>query len=353
MPPRHLIISLSGHELSPQEATLLQSPAVSGVLLLSHNFKTKTQPDGTEGLEGDLAQVASLTQSIRAQRTPCGDADTFLISADFEGSPVWRAKNTRGEPWTHWFQAHQPLRQLGLAFESASQDERPSLLLAAERLAEDLGHALRALGINMNYAPVLDSHHAHSSIIGARQRAFSSDPETIFCLAHAFLSGFKKAGIHGVAKHFPDHGFAHADSHVTHTEDPRSLDALTSHLRIYQRLSEASVLDYVMTAHVRYPQVDPDHVASRSPLWHQLLRDTGFSGQIISDCMMMKGSGPEAIWHRIQTAFEAGTHHVILGGFPSSHPLHALFPALAPDALMEIIRLMEENTRSQHQTIDR
>jgi len=147
---------------------------------------------------------------------------------------------------------------------------------------------LRACGVDLSFAPVLDLDHGRSAVIG--DRAFDRDPRVVAMLARAVIQGMRQAGMAHCGKHFPGHGHVAADSHVAVPVDPRPLATiLADDARPYEWLS--ATLAGVMPAHVIYPAVDT-RPAGFSARWLQevLRQQLGFSGAIFSDDLSMAGA---------------------------------------------------------------
>jgi beta-N-acetylhexosaminidase len=144
---------------------------------------------------------------------------------------------------------------------------------------------LRACGIDLSFAPVLDLDHGRSAVIG--NRAFHRDPRVVTMLARCVADGMRQAGMAHCGKHFPGHGHVALDSHVDLPIDPRPLaEILGDDARPYEWLSTS--LASVMPAHVIYRDVD-DRPAGYSPRWLQeILRGRlRFTGAIFSDDLSM------------------------------------------------------------------
>lgn len=319
MHAHRIIIGLQSTALTFAETELLRKPYVAGVLLLQPNIENKEQ-------------LLSLTASIKSNRPEA----SFLITADFEAKRVWRAKNQDGTFHTYLPQPLESMRSIGEQYEKGNTSDRGTLLVKLENYAYTLGQALLECGINVNFAPVLDTHYEQSEIIGSIHRAFSQDPSVILACSSAMYKGFKQAGLYTFGKHWIDHGFANNDSHLEATIDTRSKEELASHIELYRDLISQQLLDGIMTAHVLYPSIDPNHVASRSSACLKILReDLGFSGFICSDCMTMKGAGDDSLSDKLFDAFQSGTNYVILGGLPKSHPLHEKYPLFDAEIMAE------------------
>jgi beta-N-acetylhexosaminidase len=159
----------------------------------------------------------------------------------------------------------------------------------ARRFAAALARELRAVGITLDYAPVLDIHtNPKNPIIG--DRALAESPEAVATLGAAIVEGLQQSGVAACGKHFPGHGDTSVDSHlelplVEHPPDRiRRVECVP-----FRRAIEAGVA-FIMTAHVLVPSFDEERPATLSPRVVQaLLRDElGFRGVILSDDLEMK-----------------------------------------------------------------
>jgi beta-N-acetylhexosaminidase len=216
-------------------------------------------------------QLMELTTEAKALRPD------LLICVDHEGGRVQRF---RSDGIVHL----APMSTLGNKWDQAPME--------ASRAATACGYVLaaqlRACGVDFSFTPVLDLNWGASSVIG--DRAFHERPLAVTQLAKSLLHGMLLAGMNGCGKHFPGHGWASADSHVTIPIDRRGLERIRRHdLEPYDWLSSA--LPAVMTAHVIYPRVD-GLPATYSKRWiKDVLRDQlNFSGTVISDDLSMAGA---------------------------------------------------------------
>jgi beta-N-acetylhexosaminidase len=151
-----------------------------------------------------------------------------------------------------------------------------------------LGAELRACGVDLSFAPVLDLDYGESSVIG--DRSLGRDPRVVTVLAQALMLGLQQSGMAHCGKHFPGHGFVRADSHLAIPVDKRSLKAiLAEDAAPYGWLSAS--LQAVMPAHVIYPKVD-SRPAGFSTRWLQevLRHQLGFTGAIFSDDLSMEAA---------------------------------------------------------------
>jgi len=241
---------------APPSLTRLLGQGAAGAILFSRNVESPEQ-------------VAELCNEIHGLGAP-GDSAP-LCCVDQEGGRVARLK----APFTEW----PPMRSIGCA--------------GSSRLAEAVGEAiaaeLRAVGIDLDFAPVLDvDTNPRSPVIG--DRAFSSAAAAVAELGAALIRGLGRGGVIACGKHFPGHGDAAADSH-------RELPTVALPA---ERLREVELLPFcraiaegvpaLMTAHVVYPALDAAAPAtlSRRILGDLLRRELGFGGAIVSDDLEMQ-----------------------------------------------------------------
>jgi beta-N-acetylhexosaminidase len=215
--------------------------------------------------------LTALTAEAKALRPD------LLICVDHEGGRVQRFRSDG-------FTELPPMRVLGelwMRDPMAATD-------AATATGHVLGAELRACGVDLSFAPVLDLDHGGSRVIG--DRAFHRDARVTTLLAKSLMHGMLLAGMANCGKHFPGHGQVRADSHLDTPVDRRSLKAiLADDARPYEWLSTS--LASVMPAHVIYPKVDAAP-AGFSPRWlrHILRGELGFNGAIFSDDLGMAGA---------------------------------------------------------------
>lgn len=275
LPRGPLGIDLAGTALTEPERERLCHPGVGAVVLFTRNY---CAPE----------QLRELVSSIKALRDP-----PLLVTVDHEGGRVQRFR----EGFTRIPAAASLGRLHDRAPAAALEHARDAgLVMAAE---------LRAVGVDLSFAPVLDLDHTRSSVIG--ERAFHADPNVVAALAGAFVDGMAEAGMAAVGKHFPGHGAVAGDSHLELPEDERDWAVIAARdLVPFARLTPR--LGGVMPAHVRYPSIAPEP-AGFSEHWLQgvLRRRLGFSGCIVTDDLAMAGArgvgGPRA---RLAAALTAG-----------------------------------------------
>ncbi|TKC14315.1 beta-N-acetylhexosaminidase [Robertmurraya kyonggiensis] len=170
----------------------------------------------------------------------------------------------------------------------------------AEKVGKAIGEELNALGINMNFGPVLDvNNNPDNPVIGVR--SFSEDPELVSNLGNAYIKGLHETGTAATAKHFPGHGDTATDSHVGLPSVPHDLERLKE-VELYpfqQAMNEG--IDAIMTAHVTFPKIDDTKAISKKDgtevavpgtLSQKILtglvrEEMGFNGVIVTDAMNM------------------------------------------------------------------
>jgi beta-N-acetylhexosaminidase len=272
-----LMVDVAGKTLTPEDCEVLRHPQVGGVILFARNFE-------------DAAQVSALVQAIRALREP-----QLLVAVDYEGGRVQRFRN-RG------FTVLPPARAFGRLYERDAEQAKH----LAHVCGWMIGSELRAVGIDLCFAPVLDLDAGVSTVIG--DRAFHADPAAVTDLASAFMHGLRDAGMAATGKHFPGHGRVVEDSHERLPVDDRPLDQIRSEDLVPFRELIRQGLPSVMMAHIRFPQVDA-LPASLSRIWIQdeLRGRLGFTGAVFCDDLSMGGAAAMGGYpERARLALEAG-----------------------------------------------
>ncbi len=267
-----LIVGIKGPELTPEEAQFFREVQPAGYILFSRNLI-------------DPVQIRALTDSLRE----LSEIEPF-ISIDQEGGRVWRT------------------RELGSAPPDAATFADKGTFLQISRFGALTGQILELLGINFNFAPVLDLDHHPDQNNGLRGRCWGADSQSVIDKAGLFNRWMRKNGVLGCGKHFPTNGLALNDPHheLPVAEISRE-DLLKEDLLPYTALMPE--LDGIMACHLNFPKIDPDFPASLSKkILTGLLRDQlGYEGLILTDDLDMGaivnhyGRGPD-----LKLAIEAG-----------------------------------------------
>ncbi len=190
--------------------------------------------------------------------------------------------------------------------------------------AHYIGQELRALGVNMNFAPTVDVYvNAEAHVIGPR--AFSDDPVATGLLGVAFYRGMEQSGVIATAKHFPGHGNARGDSHGMLPVIEDDFDTIWERDLLPFRMLVREGIPAVLSGHLSFPAITGDTVpASISPYFkrHVLRERLGFEGIVITDDLYMGGAleyGQTRGWdfaELVKRAIEAGNDMVMLSQTP-------------------------------------
>jgi beta-N-acetylhexosaminidase len=221
-------------------------------------------------------QVLALTHGLQ-ELAADGIGIPLLIATDQEGGQVQRLSTAAG------FLPMPDAATVGTA-------KRPE---AVRQYARAVGEELRAVGVNVAFAPVLDvNDNPRNPVIGSRGRSFAATAGQVESAAIPFLLGLRDAGVFATGKHFPGHGSTAKDSHVALPVVAKTLADLTSvELPPFQAAIDHGI-ELMLPAHVAYPALDPSgHPASvSSPILTGLLRrDMGFTGVVVTDDFEMQG----------------------------------------------------------------
>lgn len=159
----------------------------------------------------------------------------------------------------------------------------------AEKVGRLLGRELRAVGVDVDYAPVLDvDTNPDNPVIG--NRSFSGEAQVVARLGVALAQGLEAEGVASCGKHFPGHGDTVQDSHLALPRLAHPMDRLEEVELVPFRAAVAANLAALMTAHVVFEEVDPHYPAtmSRSVLQGILRERLGYGGLVVSDDLEMK-----------------------------------------------------------------
>ena len=227
---------------------------VGGVILFRYNIDSPSA-------------LKNLTTSLKAA---VQGPHRLLVSMDQEGGAVQKLDQRFG----------YPTFPRALAYGQLSPDKRLEI-------SEHIAQGLKAVGVNLNFAPVVDLHEERSQIIGAYGRAFSRDPAHVAQCAQDFIAGHHRMGVLTCLKHFPGHGLALGDSHkglvdISQTAHPEEL-------KVYELLINKAPIPMIMTGHLWNSHVDESHPATLSANMLQgvLRQKLGYEGVIISDDLHM------------------------------------------------------------------
>lgn len=249
-----LFVGFDGTKPSKEVVEMIKKYKVGGVILFKRNIES-------------LPQLIKMTNDLQKLSAPA----SLFIGIDQEGGRVSRLSKE--------FTIFPPMEILG-------RHDQVSLTYS---VGEVMARELKAVGVNVNFAPVLDIHsNKKNPIIG--DRAFGRTPAIVSKHGLAMIMGHEDNGVMPCGKHFPGHGDTLTDSHKTLPRVDHSLERLLDfEMKPFQH-TVANRLEAVMTAHVLYSKLDPDHPASLSKnIISNILRDgMQFDGLVISDDLEMQ-----------------------------------------------------------------
>lgn len=249
------IMGFNGTTLEDDTSAFISQAKIGGVILFSQNYENPEQ-------------VSALINDIQACRI--GELPLW-VSVDHEGGKVQRFKTG----FTRLPEA-----------DAIARVNSPKLLF---ELAERIGAELRAVGINVNFAPVADiNSNPKNPVIGTR--AYGETEEMVSKMVSAFVRGHLTQGVQPCVKHFPGHGDTTVDSHFALPTVNDSLDSLREReLRPFSKAFKSGCR-WVMTAHMMNPNLDADRPATLSSkiLMGLLREEMRYTGLIISDDLEMK-----------------------------------------------------------------
>jgi beta-N-acetylhexosaminidase len=280
------LVSVGGTEPDYYIEKMVRERNIGGVILFSYNMKS----------EGQTKSLACRLQELSMRTEP---EIPLFVAVDQEGGNIAAAVGRGQDP-----------------------DE-------ARRIAARMGRQLLRAGINTDFAPVVDT--GHGAAIG--NRSFGEDPELVARMGVAAIRGFQEAGVVSSAKHFPNHGPATSDSHVSLPvirHDDRELE--NQDLPPFGAAIDAGV-PMVMVGHLVYPAIDPERPASLSKDAINMLRgDLGFDGVVVTDDLAMAGAtGGGTVADAAVKAVGAGADLLVISSAPQEQ-------ADAYDAVVEAVR---------------
>ena len=240
--------------------------------------------DGIGGVSMSLGSPVEVAAKVNAMqrlaRVP------LLVSADLEPS----LGRLEGGVFTHYLMdaGGATVFPTAMAIAATGRDED------AYDVGRIIGREARAVGIHINFAPVVDVNNNPANPV-INTRSFGEDPERVSRLAALFVRGSQDAGTIATAKHFPGHGDTDVDSHVGLPVVRADWSRLASNeLRPFRAAVDAGAA-MVMSAHIALPAIEGDSSTPATlTAWVMsgLLRDTlGFRGLAITDAMTMDGVG--------------------------------------------------------------
>ena len=250
------IVGFSGVELPAEIRSIAREFDLGGVIFFARNVEAPEQ----------VADLSRASQEL-AQEMP------LWVSVDQEGGRVARLKR----PFTEW----PPMITLGRAGREAER--------LAERFAGALAEELHAVGISLDYTPVLDIlTNPSNPVIG--DRALADRAEDVARLGTVIIRTLQRAGIAACGKHFPGHGDTSTDSHFELPLLEHPPDRLDAVELVPFKAAIAADVAAIMTAHILIPALDEERPATLSPaiVDGMLRRKLGYGGLVLTDDLSMK-----------------------------------------------------------------
>ncbi|WP_339258432.1 beta-N-acetylhexosaminidase [Paenibacillus sp. FSL R5-0713] len=252
-----LLCGFNGTEATGDVESFLRKYPIGGVIYFARNVES---PEQVERLSSGLQQIVKSSGHV-----------PLWISIDQEGGMV--ARITEGI-------ALMP-GQMAIAAAGSIDD--------AYQAAYISGLELKSMGINMNFAPVLDvNNNAVNPVIGVR--SFGESPQSVAEYGARTIAGIQDAGIAATAKHFPGHGDTDTDSHLDLPIITHDRDRVERLELIPFRAAIAEGVDAMMSAHIYFPALEPEGLPvtlSQTVLSGLLRQELGYEGMIVTDCMEM------------------------------------------------------------------
>ncbi len=255
-----IIAGFHGTTVSPEITELIQRRHIGGIILFARNIR---EPE----------QTLELTTRLQALAKEAGHVYPLLIAVDQENGVVRR------------------LGQGSTVFPGSMAVAATGSTELEYEIAQATARELRALGMNMNLAPVLDANNNPANpVIGVR--SFGEDPHSVADYGVAAIQGYQDAGVMSCAKHFPGHGDTITDSHLALPTIPHTLERLDEVELVPFKAAIASGVDSIMIGHPTFPRLtDSQNIpATISPrIVRDVLRNQmGYDGVVVTDDMEMR-----------------------------------------------------------------
>ena len=288
-----LLIGFRGLTITSHDDPIVQDIRdrhIGGVVLFDYDVALKKPVRNIQS----PSQVKALVKALQAySKIP------LLIGIDYEGGIINRLPPKYGFPATR---SHQHLGQ------------KNDLALTRQQ-ATRMAKTLARLGVNLNFAPVVDLNtNPNNPIIGKKRRSFSADPKVVTQHALEFIRAHHQQHVLCTLKHFPGHGSSTTDSHLGVTDITKTWS--NTELIPYQNLIHTGKVDAIMTAHVFNQKLDPKYPATLSNkiITHLLRDELKFNGVVFSDDMQMRAiANYYGLETAIRLAIEAGVDILVFG----------------------------------------
>lgn len=287
-----LMVGFRGTRISDESPIVkaMRDQHIGGVVLFDFDVATKKYGRNIVS----PMQLLELTNALRRRA-----GIPLLIAVDQEGGIVRRLKEKDGFPPTV---SHARLGEMNNPDSTTYH-------------ADIVARSIAVVGINTNFAPVLDLNvNPQNPVIGKLDRSISADPAVVERHAELLIAEHHARGIFCAVKHFPGHGSSRDDSHEGFVDVSDTWTA--KELEPFAALVRKGICDMVMTAHIYNRQLDPVYPATLSaPVIDGILRKRlGFTGVVVTDDMMMKAiTDHYGLETAIEKAVNAGADILLFG----------------------------------------
>lgn len=283
------VIGFPGKKITPELKYLIHEYNIGGIILFAHNI-------------GTPKEVINLTKNLQKEAKSAGYKYPLFIAIDEENGIVKRLGEEAGE-------------YPGAMALSATQDSR-----YAYEIGKATGDDLLHLGINWNYAPVLDvNNNPNNPVIGVR--SFGETPEMVSEFGIEFMKGLQSAGVATALKHFPGHGDTSVDSHYSLPQINHGIERLHEVELVPFKAAIEKNADSIMMAHIVFLGLESEKgcpaTLSKNIITNLLRNELGFEGVIITDALEMDAIAETiGIANGAVKAIQAGADSVLIGHLP-------------------------------------
>lgn len=298
-----------GQTIDDKEVKLtlkLLQKGLGGVLLFAYNIE-------------DPKQLKELTAALKKANP------RVFIAVDQEGGKVQRLTSRNG-------------------FEDFPA---PELKKTAEY--QPMARVLAEHGFNVNFAPVVDLKNVKSPI-GAHQRCFSDEPQSVVDYAKAFVEAHRQAGVLTSLKHFPGLGFARGDTHEGLVDITNTFQ--TQELLPFKQLVQTGHADMVMVGHVMNKNWDAHFPATLSAtiIYKYLRQQAGFDGVVIADDLQMGAIQRFSLEERSLRALQAGCDILLFSNNPAASPVESFVPN--PEIAIDVFNALDKAVSSKELSLE-
>ena len=323
-----ILIGVSGTSVDANDPSLIavKEGKAGSIIFFEKNIAKENSFNTMKKMVDDLQAAASIP---------------LIISIDQEGGRVNRLKEKYGFPKSV---THKYLGKLG---------NTDSTYYYSNAMAANLA----ALGINMNFAPVVDLETEKGNpIIAKYGRSFSEDPDTVIMHSKIFIDAHHKNKVYTSLKHFPGHGSSKADTHMGIADVTKYWT--DDELKPYKALIKSGHIDAIMSAHIVNKKLDKSGLPGTLSykILHDLLRKSmGFDGVVFSDDMHMKAiSEHYGLRESVKLAINAGIDIVTFShNLPDQRESSATVVFNTIKDLVEKGEISEERIRQSYKRVMR